>query len=191
MRKVLQAGVAAFVLGAAGSAWAEVKDSAAGGFTVENSQVVAVDPQTAWNALVDDVGRWWPADHTWWGDAGKLAVQPRAGGCFCEVDGERQAWHMTVAYVDPGVLLRMTGALGPLQGMGLGGALEWRLAKVEAGTKITLWSRFGGYTPDDLGKLAPVVDRVQGQQLGGLVEYLRKKAGRGAPPAGQAVGPSR
>jgi hypothetical protein len=70
----------------------------------------------------------------------------------------------------------MTGGLGPLQGMGLDGALEWRLAKTEGGTRITLWYRAGGYTPDDLTKFVPVVDQVQGVQLGGLADYLRAKA---------------
>ena len=170
---VLTAAIAAM---ACGVVRAEVKDSAPNGFTIENSQVVPVDTRTAWKALVNDVGRWWPKDHTWWGDAGKLSIQPRAGGCFCEINGARQAWHMTVTFVDPEHTLRMTGGLGPLQGMGLDGALEWRLAKVEGGTKITLWYRAGGYTPDDLRKFVPVVDQVQGLQLGGLADYLRAQA---------------
>ena len=174
---ILAAGIAiASAMSVAFPAQAEVKDSAPNGFTIENSQTVPVDPRTAWNALVNDVGRWWPKDHTWWGDASKLSIQQRVGGCFCEIDGDRQAWHMTVAFVDPERTMRMTGGLGPLQGMGLDGALEWRFEKVEAGTQITLWYRAGGYTPDDLRKFVPVVDKVQGIQLGGLADYLRSRA---------------
>jgi uncharacterized protein YndB with AHSA1/START domain len=161
----------------AAPAHAEVKDATPDGFTIENSVWVAAKPQAAYAALVHDVGRWWPADHTWWGDASKLSISDKAGGCFCETDGTRQAWHMTVTFTDPGKLLRMTGGLGPLQGMGLNGALEWRFAEENNGTRITLWYRVGGYTPDDIGKFAPVVDKVQGQQLGGLATFLR------APPA--------
>jgi len=134
-------------------AHAEVKDQAPNGFTLENSQWVPVDPGTAWKAFVHDVGKWWPADHSWWGDA----------------------WHMTVTFVDPGKLMRMTGGLGPLQGMGLDGALEWRFVEEKGGTRITLWYRAGGYTPDDLGKFVPVIDKVQGLQLGGLADYLWKQ----------------
>jgi hypothetical protein len=105
-----------------------------------------------------------------------LSIQPRAGGCFCELNGAQQAQHMTVTFVDPERTLRMTGGLGPLQGMGLGGAMEWRFAPVEGGTRITLWDRAGGYTPDDLGKFVAVVDRVQGLQLGGLADYLGDQA---------------
>ena len=83
---------------------------------------------------------------------------------------------MSVTFVDPGKLMRMTGGLGPLQGMGLHGALEWRFVEENGGTRITLWYRAGGYAPDDLTKFVPVVDKVQGLQLGGLAEHLRKQA---------------
>lgn len=156
------------------SAQARIVDQAANGFTVENSEWVPVEPETAWKAFANDVGKWWPADHSWWGDASKLSISEKAGGCFCEINGAQQAWHMTVTFVDPGKLMRMTGGLGPLQGMGLNGALEWRFVKEKDGTRITLWYRAGGYTPDDLGKFVPVIDKVQGLQLGGLAEYLRK-----------------
>jgi hypothetical protein len=156
-------------------AQARIVDQAPNGFTVENSEWVPADPATAWNAFVHEVGKWWPADHSWWGDASKLSISEKAGGCFCEINGAQQAWHMTVTFVDPGKLMRMTGGLGPLQGMGLNGALEWRFVEEKGGTRITLWYRAGGYTPDDLGKLVPVIDKVQGLQLGGLADYLRKQ----------------
>lgn len=163
---------------AGGMAWsntqARVVDQAPNGFTLENSEWVSADPKTAWKAFIS-VGQWWPTDHTWWGDASKLSISEKAGGCFCEINEAQQAWHMTVTFVDPGKLMRMTGGLGPLQGMGLDGALEWRFVEEKGGTRITLWYRAGGYTPDDLGKLVPVIDQVQGVQLGGLAEYLRKQ----------------
>lgn len=163
----------------AGGTWipsvtAKVLDQAADGFTVENSEWVPADSANAWKAFLE-VGEWWPADHTWWGDASKLSISDKAGSCFCEINGAQQAWHMTVTFVDPGKLMRMTGGLGPLQGMGLNGALEWRFVEEKGGTRITLWYRAGGYTPDDLGKLVPVIDKVQALQLGGLAEYLRKQ----------------
>jgi uncharacterized protein YndB with AHSA1/START domain len=157
-------------------AGAAVKDATPGGFTVENAIHVPVDAPTAWKALVNDVGRWWPRDHTWWGEKGELTIEARAGGCFCERNGEQQALHMLVTFVDPGQRLRLTGGLGPLQGMGLHGALEFRLEPAKGGgTSITMFYRAGGYTPDDLSKFAPVVDSVQALQIGGLAKYLQKK----------------
>src|SRR3546814_604510 len=92
-------------------------------------------------------------------------------------DGKRSARHMVVVFAEPGKLLRLAGGLGPLQGMGLHGVMEWRLAPIEGGTRVTLFYRAGGYTPDDLSKFAPVVDRVQTLQLGGFADHL------GAAPA--------
>jgi hypothetical protein len=89
---------------------------------------------------------------------------------------------MQVVFVDPQKLLRMTGGLGPFQGMGLSGVLEWRMTPVDGGTRITLWYRAGGYTPDDLSKLASVVDGVQALQLGGLANYLRDRTAKPAKP---------
>ena len=119
-------------------ATAAIKDQAADGFTIEHSQWVPVDQATAWKAFVHDVGKWWPADHTWWGDASKLSISEQVGGCFCELNGAQQARHMGVAFVDPGKLMRMTGGLGPLQGMGLNGVMEWRFVAENGGTRITI-----------------------------------------------------
>jgi uncharacterized protein YndB with AHSA1/START domain len=178
-RAVSRHRLAAFVAAAAAMAApaaAAVKDATASGFTVENAISVPVEPTKAWKALVDDVDRWWPADHTWWGAESVLSIEPRAGGCFCERHGEQQALHMLVTFVDPGRRLRLTGGLGPLQGMGLFGALEFRLAPEEGGgTRVTMYYRAGGYTPDDLSELAPVVDKVQALQLGGLAALLGGK----------------
>ena len=169
--------VFAALLAVPAMAGAEVKDSSASGFTIENRQTVPMDADTVWQALVGEVDRWWPRDHSWWGAESKLSIDPRAGGCFCESAGARQAQHMTVTFVEPGKTLRLLGGLGPLQGMGLHGALEFQLEAAQGGgTSITLHYRVGGYSPDDLGKFAPVVDRVQGVQLAALADHLRGSA---------------
>jgi uncharacterized protein YndB with AHSA1/START domain len=159
-------------------ALAAVKEATPSGFTLENSADVPVDAATAWRVLINDVDAWWPKSHSWWGQASKFTIDARAGGCFCEKVGDQQAQHLQVVFVDPGKLLRMTGGLGPLQGMGLSGTLEFRLTPVATGTRIVLWYRAGGYTPDDLSKFAPVVDQVQALQLGGLVQLLRSRPGK-------------
>ncbi len=160
----------------ASPAHAEVKHASPSGFTIEHARDVPVDASTAFAALVTQVNRWWPRDHTWWGADGILSIDPRAGGCFCERAGTREALHMLVTFVDPGRTLRMIGGLGPLQGMGLHGVLEFRLAPAgEGATRITMSYRAGGYSPEDLGAFAPVVDKVQGAQLGGLAELLGGK----------------
>ena len=168
-------------------ACAEVKDSGPDGFTIENAGWVPTGRDTAWNTLVNEVGQWWPADHTWGGDASALSIDARAGGCFCEIDGDRQAEHLRVVFVEPGTLLRMSGGLGPLQGMGVHGVLEFRLTAAQQGgrdgTRIVLRYRAGGYGPEDLATFAPVVDKVQAQQLGGLLGRLGGAAEPAPAPA--------
>src|SRR5262245_50405917 len=169
--------VCVWVLAPSGSVQAEVKDATASGFTLENSVQVPTDAMATWRALVKDVDKWWPKDHSWWGAQSVLSIESRAGGCFCERSGAKQAQHMLVTFVEPGHLLRLTGGLGPLQGMGLHGALEFRLAPGDAGgTRVTMFYRAGGYTPDDLSKFASVVDKVQALQLDGLARYLSRRA---------------
>lgn len=161
----------------AGPALAEVKDRSPGGFTIENVRSVPVPADEAFRVLVEEVDLWWPRDHTWWGAEGRLSIEPRAGGCFCERAGSREAQHMIVGFVDPGRTLRLLGGLGPMQGMGLHGVLEFRFAPdPDGGTRITMFYRSGGYWPDDLGEFAPVVDGVQALQLGGLADRLGGKA---------------
>jgi uncharacterized protein YndB with AHSA1/START domain len=167
--------LALVALGIALTAQAKVVSSSASGFVIENSAVVPTDPRISWSALVADVGRWWPADHTWFGRSENLRIDARAGGCFCEIDGDRQVQHMTIGFVDPGHMLRMIGGLGPLQGIGMYGALDWKFEPAEGGTRITLRYQAGGYAGDDLAVMLPVIDQVQGMQLGGLAAFLRQR----------------
>jgi len=144
------------------------------GFIVENKIQVQSSTKDSWQALTQDVGKWWPEDHTWWGKGENLSIQPQAGGCFCEINDQQSAEHMRISFVDPQKLLRMTGGLGPLQGMGMYGALDWKLAKIDQGTEITLTYSVTGINPDGFSKLAPIVDHVQGLQLAGLGQYLQQ-----------------
>ncbi|GAB3023670.1 SRPBCC family protein [Bowmanella dokdonensis] len=151
---------------------AEVQHIDTYGFIVSNQVLVRTEPEQSWRALVEDVGKWWPADHSWWGKAENFSIEARAGGCFCEINGDSQAQHMQISFVEPAKLLRMTGGLGPLQGMGLYGALDWQFEAVEGGTRITLSYKVHGYAPNGFKDLAPIVDQVQGLQLGGLGKHL-------------------
>ncbi|WP_442681752.1 SRPBCC family protein [Stenotrophomonas sp. JC08] len=167
-------GIALMASGLGGPAQAAVKDATPTGFTVENQVLVQATPAQVWQAMTAQIDRWWPKDHTWWGAASTLTIEPRAGGCFCEIAGQQQAQHLQVVFVDPEKTLRMSGGLGPMQGMGLHGVAEWTLQPEGAATRVSWRYRAGGYTPDDLSKFAPIVDRVQAQQLAGLASWLQQ-----------------
>lgn len=151
---------------------ADVQQVSPHGFMVENHIQTAATPAQVWHALTQEVGKWWPPDHTWWGDSGNLYIEARAGGCFCETAGDRQALHMLISFVEPGKLLRMSGGLGPLQGMGLYGALDWQIRSNATGSEVTLSYRVSGLSANGFDQLAPIVDKVQALQLGGLSQHL-------------------
>ncbi|MFC3092879.1 SRPBCC family protein [Alteromonas sediminis] len=143
------------------------------GFVVKNEVETHADPHLVWQALVNDVDRWWPKDHSWWGKEGTFSIEPNAGGCFCEsAPNNRSAEHMRITFVEPNKLLRMTGGLGPLQSMGMYGALDWTFSREDDKTTITLTYTVQGFNAEGFEKLAPVVAKVQGQQLQGLKTFV-------------------
>jgi uncharacterized protein YndB with AHSA1/START domain len=152
---------------------AELLSSSPSGFSMEQRIEVPSDIERTWEALTGEIDAWWPRDHTWWGAESRLSIRARAGGCFCERAGQRQAEHMRVVFVDPPATLRLVGGLGPLQGMGLHGALQFSLKALEGGgTEVRMGYVAGGYSTTDLSEFAPVVDRVQALQLDGLRQHL-------------------
>lgn len=155
---------------------AEVISASPAGFVLEQRIEVDANVERSWQALVAEVNDWWPRDHTWWGAESTLSIEPNAGGCFCERAVERSAEHLRVVYVDAPNTLRLIGGLGPLQGMGLHGTLEFRLQPQEAGgTSVLMRYTAGGYSAADLSEFAPAVDRVQGLQLEGLRAHLSSR----------------
>jgi uncharacterized protein YndB with AHSA1/START domain len=151
----------------------EVQFLAETGFIVENKTIVKSSREETWNTFIDQVDQWWPADHTWWGESGMLSIDPVAGGCFCEKYENKSAEHMRVTFVEPNSLIRMTGGLGPLQGMGMYGALDWKFTDDEQGTLVTMTYKVNGINPGGFAELAPIVDMVQALQIAGLANLSK------------------
>ena len=152
-RRALFTAMALIVAG--GPALSEVVNVAAGGFLLRHETDVKAEPAALYDALTAGVGGWWNPAHTYSGEAKNLSIAAAPGGCFCEKLPGGGVLHMTVVYAAPGKALRMTGALGPLQGSGLAGSLTWNLAKIEGGTRIVLTYGVGGYVPGGFEKIAP------------------------------------
>ena len=142
------------------------------GFQIKLESEVNTDKATAYQQLLN-ISQWWDAEHTWFGDAEKLSIDANIGGCFCEINGDKQALHMTVSYIDPNNEIRMTGGLGPLHLMGIQGGMSWSFEAIDAmHTKIIFHYQASGYVNGGLTKLAPIVDKVQRLQLARLTELL-------------------
>ena len=155
-----------------GAVGAEVVDSSPLGFTIRQQVAVTAAPASAWASLTD-IARWWEPQHTYSNDARHLSLEPIVGGCFCEKLGLYGGIeHMRVIYAEPVHHLRLEGALGPLQELGVTGHMSWSLAPTAAGTQITMTYAVGGYAARPLSELAALVDEVLGVQVHRLERLL-------------------
>lgn len=159
---------------AAAPATAEVIYQDAAGFAVQHHVKLNLPPARVYQALSDEVGQWWLADHTYSGNAANLSIASKAGGCFCERWANKEVQHLQVVFVDPPRLLRMTGGLGPLQEEAITGVMDWQLSPLEGemGTQFQLTYKVSGYRPGGMAGWAAPVDQVLGQQVASLAEYL-------------------
>ena len=155
------------------SALAEVTAKGETGFNLKISRAVPVEPAAAYNQFLK-VDEWWIKGHTWFGSAENLSIDASAGGCFCEIDGERQVHHMLVTFVDPSQEIKLTGGLGPLQMMGVHGGMSWRFETAGTGTEIVLSYNVSGFAPGGLLDLAEVVDAILTAQLEALIAQLER-----------------
>jgi uncharacterized protein YndB with AHSA1/START domain len=149
-------------------ALAEVSASAPAGFTVTETAHIAASPDQVYALLVAPA-RWWSADHTFSKSASNLRLEARAGGCWCEdLPSGGSVEHLHVLYADPGKLLRLRGALGPLQALPADGVMTWTLAAGDSGTDLKLTYAIFGDPTAGLETLAQPVDEVLGEQVGRL-----------------------
>ena len=154
---------------------AEVISSEPHGFEISIERTVKVNSAIAYAQFLK-IDQWWSAEHTWFGDSGNLSIVAEVGGCFCEKSSTKEALHMTVSYVDPGREIRMTGGLGPLQMLGIHGAMSWKFIAInENESTIIQYYHVVGFIKGGLQSLAAIVDKVQTIQLDALVAMLGDK----------------
>ena len=170
-RLLLLVGCAALYCAAA---TADIKQSATDGFTIELRYSLTATPDRAWQALVHPE-LWWPSDHTWSGVAANLSLAPEAGGCFCERWADGSVEHGRVVMSKTGKLLRISGALGPMQEMAVTGVLTISLEPASTGTNAIVTYRVSGDSSHALDKLAPAVNDVLNLQFGNFAAYASRR----------------
>jgi uncharacterized protein YndB with AHSA1/START domain len=159
---------------AAPASAAVVADNAAG-FAIEHQAVVAAPPDRVYAALGTPAA-WWSSQHSWSGSASNLSLDLRPGGCFCErLPGGGGVEHARVVMAWPGKLLRLSGALGPLQSDALTGTLSWELKPAAGGTSVKLTYVVAGFMRAGRTSLPAAVDGVLGEQLGGLKTFVESR----------------
>jgi hypothetical protein len=147
---------------------AAVLAAGAGGFLVREEVRFAGTPALAWQHLMD-VGSWWSPEHTYSGKSSNLSITlgPGPGGCWCEkLDNGGFVRHLEVVLVMPPKTLRLSGGLGPLQAMGVSGALTFTLKGETPGTTTVVAEyAVSGYSRAGLTQLAGTVDGVLGEAM--------------------------
>lgn len=152
---------------------ADVADSSAGGFTIKITVYIKAVPADVYNKLIKNVGDWWNSGHTFSGNSHNLYIEERPMGCFCEkLPNQGAVRHMEVISLQPGKQIRMSGALGPLQSMAVSAVATFTLSPTHEGTKLDLNYAVGGYSPQGLNGIAPIVDSVFTGQLQRLKRYV-------------------
>jgi hypothetical protein len=172
-------------LAASTPAHAEIKSQSETGFVSGHSAEVLAKPDDVWKRLVAPKD-WWNPAHSWFRKAEGLYIDAQAGGCFCETAQESAAEgqtrvrgsveHMRVIFADPGKVLRMQGALGPLQSEAVLGTLTIAMEPLKdgAGTKLSFSYIVGGHMRYKVGEIAPAVDKVLAEQFASLIKPLGK-----------------
>lgn len=157
-------------------ALAEVKASDDTGFDVGGSETVAASPQAVWAALVKPA-RWWDSTHTWSGKAANLSLTPQAGGCFCErLAGGGSVEHLRVIRAEPGRMLVLGGALGPLQAEPVGGVLTVTI-EAKGGQSVLTWRYLvSGLRGTKGGAIAGPVSSVLSLQFASLARHAAGRA---------------
>lgn len=160
----------------ASPAAAEVKSSSDAGFEIVYSVTVPAPPDKAYAAIVEPA-LWWNKAHSWSGDARNMTIDARAGGCFCEAlpATKGSVEHGRVLFARPGVVLRLSGALGPLQNYPISGILTFEIKPSGSGSRIDVSYVVGGYVPAGIKPFAAPVDGVIGEQVARLGALLDTK----------------
>jgi hypothetical protein len=105
-----------------------------------------------------------------------MSIDARPLGCFCENLGEGAGLsHMMVTFVNPQVMIRFTGGLGPLGLMGVEGNMTWEFEDAGQGTIVVLNYAVGGYFSGGLDAVAPAVDGVLGEQMTSLKIFVESQ----------------
>ncbi|MBA3526817.1 MAG: ATPase [Sphingomonas sp.] len=143
---------------------AEVVSSSANGFHLRHSVTLSGPPDSAFTAF-GKIEKWWSPDHTYGGDASRLSLQLRAGGCFCEQLATGGIEHLRVTYVDAPKRLVLTGGLGPLLYEAVAAVMDVRIEPSGAGSKLTMEYKVAGFASGGADKLAPLVDGVLAEQM--------------------------
>jgi uncharacterized protein YndB with AHSA1/START domain len=143
------------------------------GFLVKLEANINASSAKVYDAMVGQVGSWWNPEHTYSHDAKNLSIDPRPEGCFCEkLPNGGGIEHLRVVYVSPPMIVRFSGALGPLQTSGVAGSMTWKLTGEANQTHLEFSYSVGGFIQGGFEKIAPAVEAMLREQLDRLKLFI-------------------
>lgn len=161
----------AALLMAAGAAFGEAAAVSPSGFLVTHRHEVRATPQQIYEAI-GRIGRWWNDVHSYSGHASNMTLNLAAGGCFCESWEGNSVQHAQVIQARRGSLVRLQGALGPLQPLPVNAILTFSISTSGDKTLLTVTYNVAGNADAALDKLAGPVDSVIGEAAERLASYI-------------------
>ena len=159
-----------------GSAQAEVKLLAYGGYSVELEVILPVSPNVAYDAATGDIGAWW--DHSFSKNPKRLYIEAKPGGGFYEIfdDSGNGVQHAVVIYAERGKLLRFTGPLG-FSGNALDAVITYEFKPEGSGTRLHIIVNMMGQMSMEDAQAADQVWHHFADRLKAYIEsgdYLKK-----------------
>jgi uncharacterized protein YndB with AHSA1/START domain len=158
------------VLALAAPGRAEVKQKSAASMVAEHNLASTANPADVYRAIAQ-VDHWWNSTHTLSGNAANLTLKPEAGGCFCEKWSDGSVEHGRVVQTQRDRLVVLDAKLGPLLSLAVSGVLTFSLKPQGNGTVLLVIYRISGDPTHNLIALAPVVDKVLGEQARRLLRF--------------------
>jgi hypothetical protein len=150
---------------------AAVVDAAPDRFSLAVSFETQASPDAAFSALTD-ISLWWAPDQTSSGHAIAMSLDTTPGGCLCEAWPDGLTKHAEVVQVRFGTMIRLVGAMGPLQELGVSEVQDLTVEPSSAGARVKWTASVKGVPSDRLQMIAPVVDALIVDQMGRLQRYL-------------------
>lgn len=146
------------------------------GFQIKLEHSIDTAPKRLF-ATILDISKWWNASHTYSGDSKNLSLDLKQK-CFLEKlpDGGFVR-HLEISNYQPEKMMVLTGGLGPLQPMGVFGALTIAVTPdpADAKCKLLVTYNVSGFSKDGLDSLAAVVEGVVAAQFSNLKKVAESK----------------
>ncbi|MEM7456559.1 MAG: ATPase [Planctomycetota bacterium] len=153
-------------------------NSSSDGFQIQITRQLDVDAGTAYSKLVEEFSMWYDASHSYSGEAANLSLDLEEKCMLERLPDGGYVRHMEIVFHQPGKVFRMTGGLGPLQGMGVTGALTYEFVEGDEGTEVKMTYNVSGASSLQLDAIAVPVNQVLGLQMDRFANHCNNDEGQ-------------